>query len=288
MTQARNLEFQSADGLTLRANAWGNEQAPPVLLLHGGGQTRHAWAGTGVALAEAGWYAVSMDLRGHGDSDWCPDGDYEHLTFGADTAHVARSFDQKPVLVGASLGGLSSLFALGQAHEEGHESPASALVLVDIAPRMERAGARRVLAFMNAAPDGFERLEDAAEAIAKYNPHRPRPKDLEGLRKNLRKREDGRYHWHWDPAFINGRTEPTLINHEERLEEAAQNLAIPTLLVRGRMSDLITEEGAQKFLEQVPHAKYVDVSGAGHMVAGDRNDKFTRAVSAFLDSECRG
>ena len=210
------------------------------------------------------------------------------MTFGADTAHVARSFDQKPVLVGASLGGLSSLFALGQAHEEGQESPASALVLVDIAPRMERAGARRVLAFMNAAPDGFERLEDAAEAIAKYNPHRPRPKDLEGLRKNLRKREDGRYHWHWDPAFINGRTEPTLINHEERLEEAAQNLAIPTLLVRGRMSDLITEEGAQKFLEQVPHAKYVDVSGAGHMVAGDRNDKFTRAVSAFLDSECRG
>ncbi len=288
MTQARNLEFQSADGLTLRANAWGNEQDPPVLLLHGGGQTRHAWAGTGVALAEAGWHAISMDLRGHGDSDWCPDGDYEHMTFGADTAHVARSFDQKPVLVGASLGGLSSLFALGQAHEEGHESPASALVLVDIAPRMERAGARRVLAFMNAAPDGFERLEDAAEAIAKYNPHRPRPKDLEGLRKNLRKREDGRYHWHWDPAFINGRTEPTLINHEERLEEAAQNLAIPTLLVRGRMSDLITEEGAQKFLEQVPHAKYVDVSGAGHMVAGDRNDKFTRAVSAFLDSECRG
>ena len=288
MTQARNLEFQSADGLTLRANAWGNEQDPPVLLLHGGGQTRHAWAGTGVALAEAGWHAISMDLRGHGDSDWCPDGDYEHMTFGADTAHVARSFDPKPVLVGASLGGLSSLFALGQAHEEGHESPASALVLVDIAPRMERAGARRVLAFMNAAPDGFERLEDAAEAIAKYNPHRPRPKDLEGLRKNLRKREDGRYHWHWDPAFINGRTEPTLINHEERLEEAAQNLAIPTLLVRGRMSDLITEEGAQKFLEQVPHAKYVDVSGAGHMVAGDRNDKFTRAVSAFLDSECRG
>ena len=288
MPQARNLEFKSADGLTLRANAWGNEQDPPVLLLHGGGQTRHAWAGTGVALAEAGWHAISMDLRGHGDSDWCPDGDYEHMTFGADTAHVARSFDQKPVLVGASLGGLSSLFALGQAHEDGQESPASALVLVDIAPRMERAGARRVLAFMNAAPDGFERLEDAADAIAKYNPHRPRPKDLEGLRKNLRKREDGRYHWHWDPAFINGRTEPTLINHEERLEEAAQNLAIPTLLVRGRMSDLITEEGAQKFLEQVPHAKYVDVSGAGHMVAGDRNDKFTRAVSAFLDSECRG
>ena len=285
--QARSLELQSSDGLTLRADAWGNENDAPVLLLHGGGQTRHAWAGTGLTLAKAGWYAVSMDLRGHGESDWCPKGNYEHLTFGADTAHVARSFHQKPVLVGASLGGLSSLFALGDAHEEGQDSPASALVLVDIAPRMERDGARRVLEFMNGAPNGFESLEEAADAIAKYNPHRPRPKDLEGLRKNLRQREDGRYHWHWDPAFINGRTEPTLINHEERLERAAQSLTIPTLLVRGRMSDLITEEGAQEFLKQVPHAHYVDVSGAGHMVAGDRNDKFTSAVTEFLSSECK-
>ena len=287
MTKARSLEFQSADGLTLRADAWGNDVDAPVLLLHGGGQTRHAWAGTGLALAEAGWYAVSMDLRGHGESDWCPKGDYDHLTFAADTAHVARSFERKPVLVGASLGGLSSLFALGQAHKEGQDSPASALVLVDIAPRMERAGAKRVLEFMNAAPNGFERLEDAAEAIAQYNPHRPRPKDLEGLRKNLRKREDGRYHWHWDPAFINGRSEPTLVNHEDRLDKAAEGLTIPTLLVRGRMSDLITEDGARKFLEQVPHAHYADVSGAGHMVAGDRNDKFTQAVTDFLRSECR-
>ncbi|MEE3325717.1 MAG: alpha/beta hydrolase [Myxococcota bacterium] len=288
MTQAKALEFQSADGLTLRADAWGDEKGAPVLLLHGGGQTRHAWAGTGQTLAQAGWYAVSLDLRGHGESDWCPDGNYDHMAFAADTTHVARSFTKKPVLVGASLGGLSSLFALGQAHQESQDPPAAALVLVDIAPRMEMAGAERVLAFMSSAPNGFARLEDAADAIAEYNPHRPRPKDLEGLSKNLRKREDGRYHWHWDPAFIHGRLEPESHKHWERLEGAARSLTIPTLLVRGRMSDLISEEGAQEFLDQVPHAKYVDVSGAGHMVAGDRNDKFTRAVSDFLQAECQG
>ena len=288
MTQAKALEFQSADGLTLRADAWGDEKNAPVLLLHGGGQTRHAWSGTGQTLAEAGWYAVSLDLRGHGESDWSPDGNYDHMAFAADTAHVAQSFAKKPILVGASLGGLSSLFALGRAHEESQDPPAAALVLVDIAPRMEMAGAERVLAFMSSAPNGFARLEDAADAIAEYNPHRPRPKDLEGLSKNLRKREDGRYHWHWDPAFIHGRLKPGSLKQWERLEGAARSLTIPTLLVRGRMSDLISEEGAREFLDQVPHAQYVDVSGAGHMVAGDRNDKFTRAVSDFLRAECRG
>ena len=265
----------------------GRQERQPVLLLHGGGQTRHAWAGTGERLAQAGWYAVSLDLRGHGESEWCPNGNYDHMDFAADTSCVAQSFSHKPILVGASLGGLSSLLALGTAHEDGSEPPAEGLVLVDIAPRMELAGAQRVLNFMRSAPNGFASLEDAAEAIAQYNPHRPRPKDLEGLRKNLREREDGRYHWHWDPAFIHGRLESGSLSHWDRLERAAQSLSLPTLLVRGRMSDLITEEGAREFLDQVPHAHYVDVSGAGHMVAGDRNDKFTHAVTDFLQTECR-
>ncbi|MAI78252.1 MAG: alpha/beta hydrolase [Deltaproteobacteria bacterium] len=283
----RSFDLKSADGLTLRADAWGDESSQPVLLLHGGGQTRHAWAGTGEKLAADGWYAVSMDLRGHGESEWCPKGNYDHGDFALDTAHVAGSFSRKPVLVGASLGGLSSLLALGN-HKSETEAPlASGLVLVDIAPRMELAGAQRVLDFMRSAPNGFASLDEAADAIAEYNPHRPRPKDHEGLAKNLRKHEDGRYRWHWDPAFIDGRLESGRPDHWDNLETASKGLTLPTLLVRGKMSDLITEEGAQAFLEQVPHAKYTDVSGAGHMVAGDRNDKFTQAVLEFLNTECR-
>jgi pimeloyl-ACP methyl ester carboxylesterase len=284
-TPSQGISFKSPDGLTLRADAWGNPQAAPVLLLHGGGQTRHAWAGTAAALAEEGWYAVSLDARGHGDSDWCPRGDYNHESFAADLTAVSEVFEQAPVLVGASLGGMSSLFALGRAQKENRPAPASALVLVDIATRMEIDGARRILEFMSQKPQGFSSLEEAAEAIATYNPHRPRSRDLEGLKKNLRLKEDGRYRWHWDPAFVNGRLTPSSMKVINSLDDAARGLSIPTLLVRGRMSDLLSQEGADEFLVQVPHAQFVDISGAGHMVAGDRNDHFTRAVLDFLARE---
>ncbi|HIL01156.1 MAG TPA: alpha/beta hydrolase [Myxococcales bacterium] len=284
-TTRQAISFKTPDGLTLRADAWGSPQAAPVLLLHGGGQTRHAWAGTAAALAAEGWYAVCMDARGHGDSDWCPRGDYNHLAFADDVAAVSESFSRVPVLVGASLGGISSLFALGRAQSENRPAPASALVLVDIATRMELDGARRILDFMSQKPEGFASLEEASDAIASYNPHRPKSRDLKGLKKNLRLKEDGRYRWHWDPAFVNGRLTPGSMKTLGSLDDAARGLAIPTLLVRGRMSDLLSQEGADEFLAQVPHAHFVDISGAGHMVAGDRNDHFTRAVLDFLARE---
>ena len=280
--QAKRTDYQSADGLKLAADTFGDPSGTPVLLLHGGGQTRHAWSGTGSALAEAGYYAVSLDLRGHGESDWCPHGNYEHPTFAADTACVAAQFAQPPVLVGASLGGISSLFALGEAAERGRPAPARALVLVDIATRMQIDGAQRIMDFMNAHPDGFATLEEAAEAVSGYNPHRTRPKDPSGLAKNLRQGEDGRYRWHWDPAFLGDRLSPSSINLLEKLDEAARSLRIPTLLVRGKMSDLLSEEDAHHFLSLVPHAQFVDVSDAGHMVAGDRNDHFSRGMMDFL------
>jgi pimeloyl-ACP methyl ester carboxylesterase len=135
--------------------------------------------------------------------------------------------------------------------------------------------------------DGFASLEEVADAVAAYNPHRPRPKDLSGLRKNVRLREDGRWHWHWDPAFVGGGgpiDEPRSYTNEDRLEAAAAALTLPTLLVRGRQSDVLSQEGARQLLALVPQAGYVDVGGAGHMVAGDRNDAFNEAVQGFLDS----
>ena len=284
---SEEIAFETPDGLTLRAGAWGDPKAAPVLLLHGGGQTRHAWAGTAAALAEDGWRAISLDLRGHGDSDWCPRGDYNHPAFAADVAAVAETLEKPPVLVGASLGGMSSLFALGRAQAENRPPPASALVLVDIATRMEIDGARRILEFMKQKPEGFTSLEEAAETIASYNPHRRKSGNLEGLKKNLRLKEDGRYRWHWDPAFVNDRLKPDSGKALDSLSDAARGLSIPTLLVRGRMSDLLSQEGADEFLEQVPHAHFVDVSNAGHMVAGDQNDHFTRAVLDFLAKEVR-
>jgi pimeloyl-ACP methyl ester carboxylesterase len=280
--------FTGRDGLRLAADVGGDPDDPPVVLLHGGGQTRHSWGTTMGDLVRRRWYVASVDLRGHGDSEWPPDGDYRLETFADDAEAVAATFD-RPVLVGASLGGSSSLYAVGR---DPSRALARALVLVDVAPNIELDGAQRIGRFMRQHLDeGFASLDEVADAIQTYNPHRPRPSNLDGLKKNVRLR-DGRWFWHWDPAFVNGRmgsddeTRVALDMHERgrALEDAARSLTIPTLLVRGRQSDLLSEEGARRFLELAPHARYADVAGAGHMVAGDRNDAFNDAIVSFLES----
>lgn len=280
-------EFLGRDGNRLAADAAGPPQGPPVVLFHGGGQTRHSWGTTLEALGAAGWRAYSVDLRGHGQSEWAADGDYSLDAFAGDVVAISGSLDRPPALVGASLGGIASLAAMG---EHPADELASALVLVDVAPRIEVDGRERIGAFMvEHLANGFGSLEEVADALQRYNPHRPRPTDLSGLRKNLRQADDGRWHWHWDPAFVTGRfgaadeTRVSLLD-ANRLEDAARAITQPTLLVRGRVSDLLSEEGAQELLTLVPHAKLVDVAGAGHMVAGDRNDLFNDAVVAFLHS----
>ena len=142
-------------------------------------------------------------------------------------------------------------------------------------------GASEIGNFMTSAPDGFASVEEAANAVSAYLPHRPRPKDVSGLQRNLRLRENGRYHWHWDPAFINrkpGAKRPD----PDVFEAAARKLRVPVLLVRGGLSKVLSPEGAQAFMEIVPQAEFVDVAGADHMVAGDANDAFNAAVFAFL------
>jgi pimeloyl-ACP methyl ester carboxylesterase len=273
-------------GLELAADSYGPDDGPPVLLFPGGGQTRHSWDGTARLLGNKGWRATTVDLRGHGDSDWAPDGDYSLDAFAADVRDVARATGHRPpALVGASLGGISSLIAIAEDDQATDRPVAGALVLVDVAPRLEPEGVARIGAFMLGHLDGFASLEDVADAVAAYNPHRPRPSDLSGLRKNVRQREDGRWYWHWDPRFMTpGRIdEPRSIRNEDRLERAAQTLTLPVLLVRGRQSDVLSEAGARNLQAVVPHARFVDVAGAGHMVAGDRNDVFNDAVVAFLE-----
>jgi non-heme chloroperoxidase len=278
--------LEGSGGLALAADVGGPEDGPPVVLLHGGGQTRHSWAGTWRVLVEAGWRALSIDLRGHGDSAWAEDGDYSLDAFAGDVLAVVGALPRPPILVGASLGGLASLVAVAESPVQ--EDTAGALVLVDVAHQVEESGRERIGAFMTGNIDGFASLEEAADAIAAYNPHRPRPKDLSGLAKNLRQRDDGRWMWHWDPRFVGGQlgspdeTRSSVVD-PFRLTKAVDALTVPALLVRGRSSDLLSEAGARDFLERVPHAELADVAGAGHMVAGDRNEIFNQAILGFLE-----
>jgi pimeloyl-ACP methyl ester carboxylesterase len=269
--------FEGYGGVTLLGDVGGDAFGNSVILLHGGGQTRHSWGRAATELAARGYHVAALDLRGHGDSDWAPDGNYGIDAQVGDLRAVISAMPNPPVLIGASMGGLVSLTTTG----ESAPDLVQALVLVDVTPRVDLKGRARIIGFMRDRPDGFASIEEAADAIAKYLPHRPRPKDLSGLRRNLRHRADGRWYWHWDPRFF-GTFEP---DHEAaalRYTAAARHTTVPTLLVRGSRSELVTPENVQQFREAIPHAEYVDVTDAAHMIAGDKNDAFNAVVLEFL------
>ena len=278
----RTVTIAVSNGMQIVADEWPGD-GPSVVLAHGGGQTRHSWGGTAAVLSSHGHRVLSMDLRGHGDSGWDPNGDYSMSAYRDDALAVAQWIGGPVAWVGASLGGMTGLHAVDVAPDRF-----SALILVDITPRPAAAGVSRILEFMaKDAANGFATLDDAADAIAAYQPHRPRPTDLSGLAKNLRLGDDGRWRWHWDPAFLDTRTDGTSEHardaHHGELEAIARRLTLPMLLVRGKLSDLVTDAEATEFRQMVPHAQYVDVAGAAHMIAGDKNDVFTDAVVQFLD-----
>lgn len=274
---AVSLTLTGTDDITLAGEAWGDPAHPPVLLSHGGGQTRHSWQGTARSLAQRGWYVVNYDHRGHGESGWSPDGQYSLEIHAADQRQVAHSFPHPPVVVGASLGGLSALLAQGECEEQLYR----AIVLVDITPQMNQQGAAEIMDFMHRTNrSGFATLDEAAAVIAEYTGREKRV-NPEGLEKNLRLDEDGLYRWHWDPAFLSLRGDAT--GQPGRLTRATSNIDLPMMLVRGRESNVVTEETARQFLELRPDAVYVDVADARHMVVGDRNEVFTDAVLEFLE-----
>ena len=265
------IYLPGADGAKIAADVFGTGR--PVLLLHGAGQTRGSWRRTGERLAEEGYQAVTLDLRGHGESDWS-EGGYGLDMFVADLRSVASGFETPPALIGASLGGMVSMLSVG----EGAWAPA--LVLVDIALRTKASGREAIQAFMTANPDGFESLEAAADAVSGYMPHRPRPANVSGLRKNLREGPDGRLRWHWDPRLF--QWGPGMADVWTRLDAAAARLATPTLLVWGSDSEIVDEDAVAHFRQVAPAAEVRVVEGARHMVAGDANTPFADAVLDFL------
>lgn len=287
VSESTTLTIGGYNDLELVVDRWGSPSDVPVLLLHGGGQNRHAWKGTARRLVGSGYQVFAPDARGHGDSGWSTDAEYDMEHFAGDLDYLLALVEQRPIVVGASMGGMIALMAQGQSDQQLFSS----VVLVDVTPRMEPEGVKRIMGFMAGHPDGFESLDAAADVVAAYNPHRKRPRNADGLRKVLHYR-DGRWRWRWDPRWLSGKAElasdnPGAVTNRmehmaDELHQAASRLTVPTLLVRGAESDLVSPDAAREFLGVVPHADYVDVSDTGHMVAGDDNDAFSDAVLRFL------
>lgn len=269
-------------GHPIAASIEGSEQAFPVVLAHGGGQTRRAWKGISKLLASHGFRAIAIDMRGHGDSSWAKDGAYDIHDFASDLVAIANASTRKPALIGASLGGLAGIIAEGELSPESFAS----LTLVDITPQMESEGVARVVGFMAAhAREGFASPEEAAQVISQYLPHRPSRTASPGLQRYLRLAENGRYYWHWDPAFIEGVMQSRITKTDRQLKalrDATSRLHLPVHLIRGGSSDLVSPEAVAHFRSLVPHADYSDIADATHMVVGDQNDAFGQAIVEFL------
>ena len=282
MTSPATVEFRGEKSLKLVADEWnrgtgGNR--PSILMLHGGGQNRFSWKNTGQVLADHGFHVIAIDARGHGDSDRAPGGEYTVNTLAGDIAEVLQQICRPVVLIGASMVGLTGI----QVAFDAGPQVVTKLVLVDVVPRFENEGSHRIRNFMTRHVNGFDTLEEAADAIAEYLPYRKRPRNLEGLKKNLRHR-DGRWHWHWDPQFVT-QTGDDPFMEIEKLEREAMALSVPILLIRGKLSDVVSPEGVADFLAKVPAAEFVELADAGHTAAGDDNDAFSAAVVAFVSRD---
>ena len=280
MSISKTFHFSASEGVEIAASSYGSNQHRSVLMLHGAGQTRHSWHRSALKIAESGFHVVTVDTRGHGDSSWSRNEDYSLDTLIADLQGIVQQLSgDRPFVVGASLGGITALLAQG----ETSEPLFGALALVDITPKIDMQGVARILDFMNRFADGFETVHQAANAVAVYK-GKTAPsgsQNPEGLLKNLRLRDDGRYYWHWDPALldhVSGFGDEVM----ERQRSAARSLELPVLLLHGKLSEIVSDAHAEDFLALVPHARYVDVAQASHMLATDNNDIFANAIVEFL------
>jgi len=261
--------------LELVGEAFGDPSAPPILFFHGGGQSRSAWRGSARIVGAAGYYGVTIDLRGHGESDWAADGDYLLDAFGRDVEQLLYQYERPVTLVGASRGGQASLVGGSR-----HRDRVRLVMLADVAPLMRDDGVDGIRAFFAEGAAGFDSLDQAADSLARHL-EQPRMKDASRLARSMRQDAAGRCHWRWDPAtgnveFLHPPSEG------EAILAAAARITSPIVLVRAELSHLLTDEGVDRFYELTPQLQVVTAMGVGHMFTADRNDGFAADLLDWL------
>lgn len=271
------FEVVGADGTVLRGDSFG-QGGKAAILLHGGGQSRSAWRGAARRLAQAGYRAVAMDLRGHGASDWSAGGNYSFDDYADDLARTIDLAGGRAVLVGASLGGHVSVVTAAR-----HPAKVTALALADVTPWIDEGEiGTDIRAAMRRMGEGVSSLDEAAELVARLRGDVPRS-DVSGLRKHLRQRADGRWYWLWDPAYL---TEENLSHGGEGglFVAEARRLQCPLLVMRAECSTVTTPQQVDQFRAAIPWLRDVVIAGAGHMVTGDVNDAYADEILPFLAS----
>lgn len=267
--------FTMVGGMQFHFLEWGHAKLPPVVCLHGGGQTAYMYEELGAALGRD-HHVLAPDLPGHGDSDTLPDLISRQAVAETIPALSAQMGIERAVLVGASFGGLVSI-TLGAAQPAFVE----AIALIDVGHQLEEEGVQRIMEFMG-KHESFGSLEEAAEAIREYLPHR-RNVTSERLTRNLRKRDDGR--WVWKHRMRSAQQMQARGNWRDiltGLDDDARKLACPVLVLRGAKSDVLSDQGAGEIASIIPDARVATVADAGHLAAGDNPESTVQLIGGFL------
>jgi esterase len=267
----------TANGLKLHYQDWGTPGAPPILMLHGFGVSGHMFDEFAERMRDT-HRLIALDQRGHGDSDWSEEGDYTRDAFVADIEAAREQLGlDRFVLVGHSMGGLNAV-----AYTVRHPERVKALVLVDVGPEAAKEGVDNIMRFTQ-GPDELE-FDEFVELAHRFNPRRSIENIRDRMRTRLRQTEGGKWTWKFDKRFRqkdSGLRVGSELSNDESWQLFRQ-VRVPTLLVRGSESDVLTEEVAQRAAREMPQARLVTVAGAGHSVPGDNPDDFTAAVREFL------
>lgn len=280
MTAQFTDRYVHANGLKFHYLDWGNAEKPPLVLLHGVGQTCHTWDLFAAAMAPH-FHVMAFDQRGHGDTDWAPDQDYSRQTMVGDVLAFTRALGlDRFFLTGMSMGGMNSL-----SFTANHPERVEALVVVDIGPRVEAKGVQHIRDFM-ATYREFDTLDKAAEVIHRFNPRR----SLEVIRKftvvyNLKQLPSGKWTWKYDPYFSDGHRRIDVKQFQQELTAEVTKIHCPALVVKGGDSDVFSLEGAQDLQDAIPGSEFAVIPGAGHSVMGDNPQGFEAAVREFYQKK---
>jgi pimeloyl-ACP methyl ester carboxylesterase len=271
--KSQRATFVGGDGDSLVGDIYGN--GPTLVLLHGGGQSRTSWRIAANCLANAGYSACALDLRGHGDSDWSPVGDYRIERHVADLVRVVEALGAPAIMVGASFGGHVALLMAARRPEL-----VSALVLCDVTPWIEGEATRAIRKIMGAAGAGFASVHEAARHIDLVRGY-PTDQDPDKLGRHMRLGPGGRLYWRWDPRFFSSQEEESE-QLADLLTFAAGQIKIPVMLIRAGLSEIVTKDQVSHFVQWVPHAALAEIAGARHTVTTRDNEPYASAILQFL------
>jgi pimeloyl-ACP methyl ester carboxylesterase len=267
--------YVKARGLSFHYVEWGVASQPALLCLHGITQTAHSWDEVAAELLNE-YRMLCLDQRGHGDSDWAPDGDYARQTQAADIDAITDALGvSRFLLAGMSMGGINSITFTAR-----HPDKVLALIIVDVSPEVQARGVQNIRSFIQAS-DELDTFEEFVERAHQFNPRRSLENLCSRLSHNLKQLPNGKWTWKYDKALRSpgrGFQASTLLN----LWDDVHAIRCPTLIIKGGESDILSGESAEKLQAAIPNSRLAVVPGAGHSVMGDNPSGFVAAVREFL------